>query len=132
MRYHGTPDHPSGLFFWETGIYSVADNQFVTHLVAGAPAEPGGIQRFKVYALFFERDGSNVADIDIRVYDSNCGAGRTLLGSDLSRDTKSQVTVGTQAAGKNLCVELEGYHVPPGQTRDVVLVVYYSDLTAMR
>lgn len=131
-RYFLQPDHPSGLWRWETATYSLTKGAHVQHLVAGAGNEPAGIKTFKVYAVFFEQDGSDVADIDVTVYDKGCGAGRTQLGSDISRDMKSMVSIGSAGAGKDVCVDLYGFHVPQNETRDVVLVAYYTDQTSMR
>lgn len=42
------------------------------------------------------------------------------------------VRLGSNAANKALCVDLYGYHLLAGQTRQVVLVVYHTDETSMR
>jgi hypothetical protein len=131
-RYFEQPDHPSGLWRWETASYQVGNGAHVQHLVGGAGNEPAGIQTFKVYAVFFEQDGSDVADIDMTVYDKGCGTGKVVLGSDASRDMKSMVSIGSAGSGKDVCVDLYGFHVPPNETRDVVVVAYYTDETSMR
>lgn len=131
-RYFAAPDHPSGLVRWEFANYTIGANQHIQHRVAGVGNEPGGIRTFKIYAVFFERDGIDVADVDMSVYDKGCGAGKALLGSDLSRDMKSMVSIGSAGANKDVCVDLHGFHVPAGETRNVVLVAYYTGDTSMR
>lgn len=125
-------DHPSGLWRWETANYTLSHAQRVQHLVGGAGAEPNGINTFKVYAAFFEADGTDIADIDVRVKDKGCGANSLLLGQDVSRDTKSMVQIGSSGSGKDICVQLDAFYVPPGQTREVTLVTYYTGETSMR
>lgn len=131
-RYYALPDHPSGLYRLEWAVVTIANGQHVWHRVGGVGNEPSGIEVLKAYAVFFEADGANVADIDIELFDKGCGSGRASLGFDNSRDSKSLVKTGTAAAGKDVCVDLYGYFVPAGETRQVVLVVYYSDQTSMR
>jgi hypothetical protein len=102
--------------------------------VNGAGAEPTSLNQFKVYAVFFESDGQDIADIDVYVRDSDCGSGSLQLGSDVSRDTKSMVRLsGAQAAGKALCIRVYGYYVPAADgAREVNVSWYYSADTAMR
>ena len=45
---------------------------------------------------------------------------------------KSMVSIGSAGASKDVCVDLYGFSVPPGETRDVILVAYYTDRTSMR
>ncbi len=125
-------DHPTGPFRWEAATYTLANGQHVLHRVGGAGNEPAGIQTFKVYATFFEPDGTNIADIDVTVKDKGCGTGSGALGSDLSRDVKSMVSIGSAASGKDICVDLSAFHVPAGETRQVTLVAYYTNETSMR
>jgi hypothetical protein len=100
--------------------------------VGGAGAEPAGIRRFKAYAVFFEQDGFDVADVNLRVYDRDCGSGKVFLTGDTSRDYKSMASLGTSARGKALCVQLLASHIPAGETRLVQLVVYYTSDGRMR
>jgi hypothetical protein len=117
----------------ETAWYTISNGQHVQHHVGGYGNEPSDIQIFKTYAVFFERDGADVADIDVTVKDLDCGTGSIGLGYDWSRDNKSMVALSSAlSAGKALCVDLYGYHVPAGETRTVVLVAYYSAQTSMR
>ncbi len=132
LRRYTIDDHPSGLWRWETATYTVADGQHVQHQIAGSGSEPAGLQLVKAIALVREVNGSNVADIDMSLKTQNCGSGATTLRSDTSRDYKSMVQYGSGAAGEKLCVDLYGFHVPSGQTRDVQLVIYYSDETELR
>lgn len=132
QRLYGVADHPSGFWRWEVGVFTVGQSQHVHFLVGGSGNEPSGIQIFKAYAIFFEQDGTDVADIDLTVYDKGCGAGSSTLNYDNSRDDKSMVELGSTAAGKDLCLDLYGYHLPPGETRQVVLLDYYTDQTSMR
>jgi len=131
-RFFGLPDHPTGLWRWEFASYQVGNGAHVQHLVGGAGPEPAGIKTFKVYAVFFEADGMDIADVDMTVYDKGCGAGRAQLGADTSRDVKSMVSIGSSGSGKDVCVDLFGFHVPPNETRDVILVAYYTNETALR
>jgi hypothetical protein len=132
LRRYTIDDHPSGLWRWETATYRLSSGQRVQHQIGGSGAEPAGLKLVKAYALTREVNGSNVADIDLYLKTKNCASDGTTLRSDLSRDYKSMVQYGSGAAGEKLCVELYGYHVPAGQTRDVQLVVYYSDETQLR
>jgi len=116
----------------EFASYQVGNGAHVQHLVGGAGPEPAGIKTFKVYAVFFEADGMDIADVDMTVYDKGCGAGRAQLGADTSRDVKSMVSIGSSGSGKDVCVDLFGFHVPPNETRDVILVAYYTNETALR
>jgi hypothetical protein len=133
-RYYDLPaESTSGVWRWESAWYTLSDGQTVNHLAAGAGIEPAGIGQFKAYAVFLERDGTDVADIDMEVRDQNCAAGSALLGSDSSRDMKSMVRLaGSSVSNKSVCVKLKGYHVPQGESRLVQLVIYWSDRTAMR
>ena len=133
-RYYDLPaETVTGVWRWEAAWYSLGNGQTVNHLAAGSGVEPAGIGQFKAYAVFLENDGVDVADIDMEVRDQNCGASSVLLGSDISRDSKSMVRLaGSSVSSKSVCVKLRGFHVPAGQTRLVQLVIYWSDLTAMR
>jgi hypothetical protein len=134
MRHFGLGggDH-SGPWFWEAATYTLAaTGAFVDHHVGGYGAEATGINQFKAYALVLEDDAFDVADVDMRVYESDCMGSPILYGSDLSFDSKSMVALGSVASGKSLCVRLNAAHIPTGQLRKVQLVVYYSADTLMR
>jgi hypothetical protein len=92
--------------------------------------EPIGLQQLKVIALTRETDGSNAADIDVYLTWENCAG--TEAQRDISRDYKSMTKVGPEAGGEKVCVKLEPYHIPPGSSRTVQVVFYYSGDTAMR
>ena len=131
LRYFGgTSDHPAGgawgFDLWEVTIHN---NEIIDFPVRGTGVEPSTIQQFKAYAVVFEQDWRTVADVDLYVMDQNCAG--TTLGYDVGFDTKSMVRVGTEAAGKALCVRVKGYAVPPAGRR-VVLASYFSVDTAMR
>lgn len=117
-----------GFDLWETTIYN---GNTIDFPIRGTGAEPAALQQFKVYAVVFEQSWQTVADVDLYVRDKNCGAGSVQLGLDNSFDTKSMVRLGSEAAGKELCVRLHGYAVPPGGRR-VVLASYFSVDTQMR
>ena len=132
LRYFSSTDHPAGgawgFDLWETTIYN---GNTIDFPIRGTGAEPAALQQFKVYAVVFEQSWQTVADVDLYVRDKNCGAGSVQLGLDNSFDTKSMVRLGSEAAGKELCVRLHGYAVPPGGRR-VVLASYFSVDTQMR
>jgi len=82
--------------------------------------------------LWPEVDTSDFADIDMYLYDGNCGAGATLYAMDLRVDTVAMVRTDNQAAGKSMCLKLSAFYVPNGETRRVDLFSYYSAQTEMR
>lgn len=133
-RMYTPADHPSGVYAWGTTAFRLRTGQIQDILVNGAGNEPSSLNQFKVYAVFFESDGQDIADIDVYVGDKDCGSGSVQLGSDISRDTKSMVRLsGAQAAGKALCVRVYGYYVPAADVaREVNVFWYYSADTAMR
>ncbi len=117
---------------WETFSAVLSDNQVSNHSVKGAGPEPAGIGQFKSYAMVFEEDNTNIADIDVELRNQDCAAGSQVLASDSSRDVKSMVKLGASASNTALCVRLIADHVPSGQTRRVHVFQYYSNLTSMR
>jgi hypothetical protein len=131
MRNYGPEDHPSGIWRWESAAYTLSHGQTVQHLVGGSGLEPTGASMLKAYAVVRETNLGHAADIDLRIYDKNCGSGRALLAADTSKDTKMMAQT-TAAGGKAACIELSAAHVPGGGTREVILVVYYSNETVMR
>lgn len=131
MRYLHADDHPAGNWGWESTWYTLSDGQVAQHKFLGPGVDAAGASQFKAYAVFFEADATDIADIDMTIFDKDCGAGKASLGSDLSYDIKSMVRT-TNGAGKALCVQLTADHVPAGQTRRVQLVMYYSGDTVMR
>jgi len=86
----------------------------------------------KVYALWLENDGINVADIVLSLKDNNCASPYNVLRYDLSRDVKKMVYADSSASNKALCAQLNAYNIPAGTTRQVMVVVYYSADTVMR
>lgn len=125
-------DHPAGGAWgfdqWEVMVFN---GNTIDFPIRGTGAEPATIQQFKVYAVVFEDNWDSIADVDISVRDKNCGADSVQLGADTSRDTKSMVRLGAVAAGKQLCVRVRGYAVPPAGRR-VVIASYLSVDTQMR
>jgi hypothetical protein len=117
---------------WGTlGYTATATNQSFESDVQGSGNEPTGIGLFKAYMLFLEEDNSNMADVDLSVYDGNCSGSR--LGIDQSRDVHSMVYVdGSLASGQALCTKVSVYYMPPMQSRDVRLFRYFSGSTTMR
>jgi hypothetical protein len=131
-RYYNGADH-SGVWGWQSTWYSFSGAGVVDHLAFGAGVEPSTLNQFKVYAVFFEDDGGNAADITLQVRDSDCGSGSAVLGSDFGYDHKKMVRLsGGTAAGEALCVRLDANHIPFGETRRVQLFMYYSASTFMR
>ncbi|GMV17071.1 MAG: hypothetical protein AMXMBFR56_52950 [Polyangiaceae bacterium] len=126
-------DHSGGGWAWGYQEVRLAQSGWVTVNVGGVGSEPSWMNQFKAYLVFMEEDTQDIADIDMYVYDKDCGSGAAQLGSDTSYDTKSMVRLsGSQAAGKALCIKLHGYYMPPGAARLAHLFWYYSADVSMR
>jgi hypothetical protein len=92
----------------------------------------GIMERVDDGAVFFEGDNLNMGDIDVYLRDTNCSFYGNLLAYDNSHDVKSMVRVGTQGAGKRLCIWSYAAHSPPAETRRLHVFAYYSGGTPMR
>lgn len=129
-RYYHNDDH-SGVWGWESVWFEMEADDIVEHEFRGSGTESSNLNQFKAYMVFFEEDGSSVADITMQVRDQNCGAGSSVLRSDTSFDHKKMVRLtGGQAAGEALCIRLQAYEAP--SPRRVQLFMYYSASTDMR
>lgn len=115
---------------WESWGGVVSSGQVSDHQMFGSGTEPSGIAQFKAYGWFFEGDYSAMANLNLRIMDTNCSG--STLASDFAYDVKMMAQIGSVAAGKALCVRRSGASVPSGGTRLLHHFAYFSGGTSMR
>ena len=138
MRRFDSSEH-AGSWGWESYSQLFTAEGPHEHSLWGTASEPAGLQQVKVYSMFFEQDATDIAKIDLRLRDENCGSSSASLGLDSSDDVKKMVRIGSSGAGKQLCARLNAIHLPVASpqygflaSRRAHVFAYYSQETSMR
>ena len=105
-----------GPWEWEWRYFPITNHQDVSYLVYNGVPVPQQVTQWKWVLEWDEPDFSNIADVDIHVYNT-CppGGGQVQIASQTDYDYRNRITLsGSAVQGACLSLEVYGYNVPSG------------------